>query len=155
MDNTIIIYTDGASRGNGSEDSIGSWGAYLSFNSSTKKISGANKNVTNNQMELMGCIKALEVVKDSQYPIEIYTDSAYVCNGINNKWYVNWRNNGWRNAKKEAVKNKELWQELLYQLEDRGLDVEIHKVKGHSGNEGNEIADELCNIAMDEFIERE
>lgn len=153
MKDTIIIYTDGGCKnGNGTPESFGSWGVYLQFNGSEKKISGATRGVTNNQMEMLACIKALESLKTNDHPIVLNTDSAYVCNCINDKWYIKWRANGWKNSKKKNVENKELWIELLHQVESKGFDVTFNKVKGHSGDEGNEIADTLCDEAIEELM---
>lgn len=148
----FIIYTDGGCRGNQSEDNIGGWGAHLQFNDYKHEIYGGVKNTTNNKMELMACIKALEAIKGEKhrhFPVEIYADSAYVVNGMNS-WTKNWIKNGWVNSKKKPVENQDLWKRLL-ELSNYHDDIKFLKVKGHADNEGNNRADELANIAMDEL----
>ena len=134
----ITVYTDGASKGNPGK---GGWGAVLISGSHQKELYGGQKDVTNNQMELLAVIKALEAIKKS-CEIEIFTDSKYVKNGIST-WIHGWKKNGWKTAAKKPVKNQELWQQL-------DMLVEIHEitwkwVKGHSGDPMNEKADDLAN----------
>lgn len=147
MEQKIIIYTDGACSGNQNDENYGGYGALLIYKDNRKEIYGGEVNTTNNRMELMACIKALEALKRKDIPIEIYTDSAYVCNCFNQKWYKNWQKNGWKNSKKEPVENKDLWLNLI-ELVDSFNDIKFIKVKGHSGNELNEIADDLANKGM-------
>lgn len=135
----IIIYTDGGCRGN---PGIGGWGVFLSFKGKEKKISGNEKNTTNNRMELTAAIKALESIKKS-LPIVLYSDSKYVLEGIT-KWIINWKKKNWKN-----VKNIDLWQKLD-KLNQR-FEVDWRWVKGHSGNVGNDVADALANKAMDDL----
>lgn len=141
----IVIYTDGGCRGN---PGIGGWGVWLRYGKHEKKLKGAKADTTNNQMELTAAIKALEAIKSKTIAIELYTDSKYVMNGIN-EWIDNWKAKGWKTANKKPVKNLALWQ----QLDSLNLqhNVSWHWVKGHSGDVGNEIADALANEAMDEF----
>lgn len=141
----IVIYTDGGCRGN---PGIGGWGVWLRYGKHEKKLKGAKADTTNNQMELTAAIKALEAIKSKTITIELYTDSKYVMNGIN-EWIDNWKAKGWKTANKKPVKNLALWQ----QLDSLNLqhNVSWHWVKGHSGDVGNEIADALANEAMDEF----
>lgn len=141
----IVIYTDGGCRGN---PGIGGWGVWLRYGKHEKKLKGAKADTTNNQMELTAAIKALEAIKSKTIAIELYTDSKYVMNGIN-EWIDNWKAKGWKTASKKPVKNLALWQ----QLDSLNLqhNVSWHWVKGHSGDVGNEIADALANEAMDEF----
>ena len=142
--NKVIIYTDGACKGN---PGIGGWGASLSFNGKIKEIYGAENDTTNNRMELTAAIEALNTLTRS-CDVALYTDSQYVKNGIT-QWIANWKKNNWKTAAKKAVKNKELWQKLDAALATH--QVEWRWVKGHSGDEGNERADELANIAIEEF----
>ena len=100
-------------------------------------------------MEIRAVIECLKALKRTDIPVVVYSDSAYVCNCIKNRWYVNWMKNGWRNAKGKEVANQDLWKELLKQIE-RFDSLELRKVKGHSTNEGNNRADELVNMKMDE-----
>ena len=139
----IIIYTDGGCRGN---PGIGGWGVWLRYGDHDKKLKGAERDTTNNQMELMAAIKALEAIKSSSIAIELYTDSKYVMTGIN-EWIVNWKAKGWKTANKKSVKNVALWKRL--DVLNQQHNVEWHWVKGHSGDSGNEMADTLANQAMD------
>jgi ribonuclease HI len=143
-DNKLIAYTDGACKGN---PGIGGWGAILSFNGKIKEICGAERDTTNNRMELMAAIKTLQSLK-KECEIKIYTDSKYLQNGIK-LWLTNWKANGWKTAAKKDVKNKDLWQEL--DLLTQKYKVNWAWVKGHSGNEGNDKADELANKAITEL----
>lgn len=139
------MYTDGGCRGN---PGIGGWGVWLSYNNKEKTLKGSAKNTTNNQMELTAIIQGLQALKSNSVAIDIYTDSKYCINGINS-WIAGWKKNNWKNSKKQEVKNKELWQKL--DALRQNFDITWHWVKGHSGNKGNEIADELANLAMDEL----
>jgi ribonuclease HI len=139
----IIIYTDGGCRGN---PGIGGWGVWLRYGDHDKKLKGAERDTTNNQMELMAAIKALEAIKSSSISIELYTDSKYVMTGIN-EWIVNWKAKGWKTANKKSVKNVALWKRL--DVLNQQHNVEWRWVKGHSGDSGNEMADTLANQAMD------
>lgn len=141
----IIIYTDGGCRGN---PGIGGWGVWLQYNGKEKKIHGSAKNTTNNKMELTAIIKALESLKTKDLEIDLYTDSKYVIKGIN-QWIINWKKNNWKTANKKAVKNYDLWKEL--DAISQNFKIHWHWVKGHSGNIGNDIADDLANQAMDKI----
>ena len=140
----VIIYTDGACSGN---PGPGGWGTILMYKDNKKEISGGKENTTNNVMELTAVIEGLKLLK---FPckVKLYSDSAYVVNGFNQKWIYGWMKNGWKNASKEPVKNKELWQEL-YELTKKH-EVEFIKVKGHSDNEYNNRCDELARNAIKE-----
>ena len=144
MMNKVEIFTDGACKGN---PGPGGWGAILRYGKTEKEIYGANKNTTNNIMELTAVIESLKNLKK---PCEliITTDSKYVKNGIT-EWIHNWKKNGWRTAAKKEVKNKELWIELdsLIQIHSISWDW----VKGHSGHPENERADLLANLAIEEL----
>lgn len=140
----VIIYTDGGCRGN---PGIGGWGAALSAKGQTKELYGAEADTTNNRMEMMAAIRALSALK-KPCTVTLYTDSVYLRDGIN-KWIAGWKAKGWKTANRKPVKNQDLWQQIdqLNQLHD----VDWQWVKGHSGNPGNELADQLANRAMDEF----
>lgn len=142
----IIIYTDGGCRGNQNDENIGGWGAVLAYKGIYKELYAGVRNTTNNKMELTGVIKALEALKVTHIPIEVYADSAYVVNGCN-EWLAGWKKKGWKKAKGEIM-NLDLWKQLdkLILMQD---DIKILKVKGHSTNEWNNLADELANKAMD------
>jgi len=144
----VIIYTDGACRGNGKETSIGAFGIVLIYNNKRREVKQAFLNTTNNIMELTAVIQALSMLKEPCY-VKIHSDSAYVINAINRKWITNWVKNGWKTANKEPVKNRELWEELLRLIEFHKID--FIKVKGHSHDELNNRCDELANEAMDEY----
>ena len=134
----IIIYTDGACSGN---PGPGGWGSILMYGDVKKEISGGNPDTTNNIMELTAVIEALKLLK-RPCKVSLYSDSAYVVNAFNQKWIYGWLKNNWKNASKEPVKNKELWQEL-YNL-TKIHDITFIKVKGHSDNEFNNRCDELA-----------
>ena len=136
----VTIYTDGACSGN---PGPGGWGAILIYEDNRKEISGGNKSTTNNIMELTAVIEALKCLK-RPCEVSLYSDSAYVVNAFTEKWIYGWLKNNWRNASKEPVKNKELWQEL-YDL-TKIHNVTFNKVKGHSDNELNNRCDELARM---------
>ena len=111
----------------------------------TIRVSGVGIDTTNNQMELKAFIDALKLIRDTvKEPTTILCDSAYVTNCIFDKWYVTWQRNGWRNSKGERVKNKELWEELIALYLELAPFITIQKVKGHSDNKYNNLADELA-----------
>lgn len=137
--NTTIAFTDGACKGN---PGPGGWGTFLVLSDGTQQeFYGGDKHTTNNKMELMGAIMALEK-SPHNHALEIWTDSSYVKNGITS-WIQGWKKKGWKTASNKPVKNQELWQRLD-ELQS-GRDVSWHWVKGHAGHEGNEKADELAN----------
>ena len=138
----IKIYTDGSCLKNPGN---GGWAAIININNEIKKISGSVKDTTNNKMELMAPIKALQEVKVNQ-PIEIYTDSQYVKLGIT-EWIHKWIKNNWQTSKKEPVKNKELWMEL-YEL-TKSYKIKWIWVKAHVGNTLNEEVDLLAKKAAE------
>lgn len=131
----IHIYTDGACSHNGTWD--GGWGVVITDGQEIlSSFGGGEKNTTNNRMEMTAFLEALKYLNDKGKKGVIYTDSAYVHNAFKNDWIVNWRRNGWLNSKKEPVKNRDLWEEMLmYQI------PEIVKVKGHSTDIFNNEAD--------------
>lgn len=135
----VTIYTDGACSGN---PGPGGWGALLQSGSREKEIYGGEDLTTNNRMELMAAIKALEAMRPGYSgPITIWTDSVYVKDGIT-KWIIGWKKRGWKKADKKPVVNMDLWKTLDALNADRN--VEWKWVKGHAGVEGNERADELA-----------
>lgn len=134
----IKIYTDGACSGN---PGPGGWGAVLIYGDYIRELSGAEPQTTNNRMEMVAVIKSLQALKE-MCQVHIYTDSAYICNCFLEGWYKKWLANGWKNSKKEEVENKDLWQEMLDEVEKH--QVVWHKVKGHSGVKYNERADQLA-----------
>jgi ribonuclease HI len=138
----VVMYTDGACRGN---PGPGGWGVVLRFQGKHKTLQGYAAETTNNRMELTAVIEGLKALKRS-CEIELFTDSKYVMQGLT-EWLANWKRNGWKTAAKKPVKNIDLWQ----QLEDAVTRHEIdwNWVKGHAGIEGNELADQLANAAID------
>ena len=141
----VIIYTDGACRGN---PGPGGWGALIRFDSVEKEIFGGQANTTNNQMELSAAIEGLSILTEP-CNVELFTDSKYVMDGIT-QWIQNWKKNNWRTAAKKDVKNKELWQKLDQLITEH--QVQWHWVKGHSGDAGNETADLLANKGIDSIL---
>ena len=139
----VVIYTDGACRGNPGN---GGWGAILNYNDKIKEIKGFASNTTNNIMELTAVIKSIELLKEP-CQITVFTDSKYVQNGIST-WIHGWKKNGWKTSNKKSVKNKNLWLALDNQAAKHNISWEW--VKGHSGHPLNERADELANQAIDE-----
>ena len=140
--NATIAYTDGACKGN---PGAGGWGAHLIFSdSSTQDLYGGEAVTTNNRMELMGAIKALQY-SPRDVTLEIWTDSSYVKNGITD-WIDGWKKRGWKTASRKPVANQDLWQQLDELRQAR--EVEWHWVKGHAGHAGNEKADELANLGV-------
>ena len=136
----IKIYTDGSCMSNPGN---GGWAAIININGKIKKISGNEKNTTNNRMELIAPINALKNI-NSKDPIEIFTDSKYVKNGIT-EWINTWVLNNWKTSKKENVKNKDLWLEL-HKL-NQSLNVKWNWVKAHAGDPLNEEVDMLAKKA--------
>ena len=134
----VTIYTDGACSGN---PGAGGWAAVLTYGGRTKEISGFEVETTNNRMELNAVIEALQAVKTG-YDCEIFSDSAYVVNAINNNWLISWQLNGWKTADKKAVKNVDLWQRLLQEMQRNR--VTFVKVKGHADVALNERCDQLA-----------
>lgn len=149
---SVTIYTDGACRGNGKENSIGAFGIVFIYNGIQKEIKQAFLNTTNNIMELTAVIQALSMLKEP-CEVKLHSDSAYVVNALNQNWIKNWQKNGWKNSNKEPVKNKELWETLIELLNKHK--VQFIKVKGHSDNVYNNRCDELANEAMDELSRKD
>lgn len=137
-DPLVVIYTDGACKGN---PGPGGWGAWLRWGTVEKELWGGEPLTTNNRMELMAVIQALGILK-KPCKVAIYTDSQYVRKGMT-EWITGWMARGWRTADKKPVKNAELWQQLHQAVSQH--QVQWHWVKGHSGDPGNERADGLAN----------
>jgi ribonuclease HI len=142
MNARVVIYTDGACRGN---PGPGGWGVVLNYQGKRKTLRGYAAETTNNRMELTAVIEGLRALNRS-CEVEINTDSKYVMQGIN-EWISNWKRNGWKTAARKAVKNSDLWRQLDEELSSHKVDWKW--VKGHSGVEGNELADQLANEAID------
>ena len=144
MTAAVEIYTDGACRGN---PGPGGWGVLLMAGKHRKTLHGGEAETTNNRMELTAAIEALNAVRGSQR-IVLHTDSTYVMKGIR-EWMPGWKRRGWKTAAKKPVKNRDLWQ-ALDEARNRH-DVTWRWVKGHSGDPGNEEADRLANLGIDEL----
>lgn len=142
MTEPVIIYTDGACRGNPGK---GGWGAILRYKGTIKELHGGERDTTNNRMELMAAIAALEALK-KPCAVQLHIDSKYVLDGIT-KWLPNWKKAGWKTAAKKPVKNEDLWRRLDSAIQSHTIDWRW--VKGHSGNQGNERADALANLGVD------
>lgn len=138
----VSIWTDGACKGN---PGLGGWGALLVYGQHRRELYGGEADTTNNRMEILAVIQALEVLKE-RCRVHLYTDSQYVQKGMT-EWISGWKQRGWRTAAKKPVKNADLWQrldELCHQHE-----LHWHWVKGHAGDAGNERADELANLGVE------
>ncbi|MDH5648938.1 MAG: ribonuclease HI [Gammaproteobacteria bacterium] len=146
MTEVVKIFTDGACRGN---PGPGGWGAVLFYGEHEKELYGGERETTNNRMELMAAIKALQALKKPNCQVELTTDSNYVRQGIT-EWLNNWKRNGWKTANRKPVKNMELWQQLD-QISQQHT-ISWHWVKGHSGHPENERADQLANRGIDELL---
>lgn len=146
MDNKEIrveIFTDGACSGN---PGAGGWGAVLRWRDTERELKGGESETTNNRMELMAAIRALESL-DRPVKVDLYTDSTYVQKGIT-EWIHSWKRRGWKTASRTPVKNEDLWRRLDNAIQHQ--DVSWHWVKGHAGHEGNERADALARAGLSE-----
>ena len=144
MSNSISIFTDGACRGN---PGPGGWGVLILLEGEEISLYGGENSTTNNQMEMMAAIKALEYFREKK-SIELVTDSNYLKDGIE-KWIHGWKKNGWKTSAKKPVKNQELWMKI--DTLNHFHEVQWKWVKGHSGHRENEIADLLANKGIDEL----
>ena len=140
----VEIFTDGACKGN---PGPGGWGVLLRYGETEKELWGGEADTTNNRMELMAAIQALESLKRS-CSVALTTDSVYVKSGIT-EWLPNWKKRGWKTAARKPVKNADLWRRLDEAVQRHR--ISWHWVKGHSGHEENERADQLANRAIDEL----
>lgn len=147
--NQVEIYTDGACKGN---PGPGGWGVLLQSGATRKELYGGESSTTNNRMELMAVIQALEALK-RPCAVTLYLDSQYVLKGIT-EWLPGWKAKGWRTASKQPVKNQELWQRLDALLAQGGHAVDWRWVRGHAGDPGNERADALANLGVLEALKR-
>ena len=141
----IILYTDGACSGN---PGPGGWASILRYGDSIKELSGGEKDTTNNRMELTGVIEGLKALKEP-CAVELYSDSQYIVNALNNGWLRDWKKRGWKNAAGQAVENQDLWFILLAQTKKHH--VTFYKVKGHADHPENIRCDELATGAIKEY----
>jgi ribonuclease HI len=139
----VVIYTDGACSGN---PGPGGWGVVLRWNGTVKELHGSDPQTTNNRMELMAAIQALEAL-NRPAKVQLHTDSKYLLDGIT-KWIRGWQRNGWLTSAKQPVKNADLWRRLVAAM--NGHEVTWQWVKGHAGDEGNERADALARLGIEE-----
>ena len=146
MKKKVILYTDGACSGN---PGPGGWGCILMYNQHKKESSGGAADTTNNRMEITAALEALKLLKEP-CQVDLYTDSAYLCNALEKRWLETWSKNGWKTASKSNVENQDLWKELLIQLQRH--DVQFHKVKGHADNEFNNRCDKLARDAVQRIV---
>jgi ribonuclease HI len=146
----VEIYTDGACSGN---PGPGGWGAVLLYQDYRKEISGGNDLTTNQRMELTAVIEALKALKVTGWEVVVYSDSAYIVNAFKQNWLSKWEKNDWKNSKKEAVANQDLWKELIA-LSHRNH-IKVEKVKGHSGVKWNERCDELARNAIKKMANKQ
>lgn len=142
----VTIYTDGACSGN---PGPGGWGCVLMYKQHQKESSGGASDTTNNRMEITAAIEALKLLKEA-CQVDLYTDSAYLCNALEKKWLETWSKNGWKTASKSNVENQDLWKELMALLQQH--DVKFHKVKGHADNEFNNRCDKLAREAVQQIV---
>ena len=139
----IVIYTDGACSGN---PGPGGWGVVLRWNDTVKELHGGDPQTTNNRMELMAAIQALEAL-NRPAEVQLHTDSKYLLDGIT-RWIKGWQRNGWLTSAKQPVKNADLWHRLVEAMD--GHEVTWQWVKGHAGDAGNERADALARLGIEE-----
>ena len=142
----VTIYTDGACSHN---PGPGGWGCVLIFGAHRKEASGSDRSTTNNRMELTAAIEALRMLRRSCC-VDLFTDSAYLCNAFEKGWLKNWRANGWKTANKHEVENRDLWEQLDMLCTTHV--VTFHKVKGHADNEENNRCDKLARNAIKELL---
>lgn len=143
---TVYIYTDGACSGN---PGPGGWGTILRYKETEKRLSGGEKDTTNNRMELTAVIMGLKALKE-RCKVILTTDSKYVSDGITKGWASSWKANGWKKKDKKPALNPELWDELLTLIDKH--EVEINWVKGHDGHPENEICDKMAVAESQKFM---
>ena len=142
----IRVYTDGACSGN---PGPGGWAAIIIDDGHEREVAGGETSTTNQRMELRAAIEGLAAIEERRGEVALYSDSAYVVNCFRDKWYVRWRRNGWKNAQKKPVENRDLWEELY----DAALphDVKWEWVRGHSGDVMNERVDALARSQSEKY----
>ena len=148
MEKTVDIYSDGACSGN---PGPGGWAAVLLYKGHKKEMSGFFDETTNNRMELFAAISGLRALKE-RCVVNMYTDSAYVCNAFLKGWVISWQRNGWKNSKKKEVENLDLWMQLINLTKDHR--IVWNKVKGHADNEYNNLCDKLARGEIDRRLKK-
>jgi len=126
---TLKIYTDGACSGNQNEENTGGWGAILEFGAHQKELFGGEINTTNNRMEMTALLEAFRAIKKEGQTVHVFSDSSYLITCFREKWYKNWRANGWKTSSKNPVENRDLWEDLLPHIDKHT--ITFYKVKGH------------------------
>lgn len=144
MTEIVTIYTDGACKGN---PGPGGWGVYMLYKAKAKEFCGGEPETTNNRMEMMAAIQALEILNKS-CAVKLHTDSKYLLQGIT-EWMINWKKRGWKTAGNKPVKNEDLWRRLDIAIQRHS--IEWIWVKGHAGIDGNERADSLANQGIEQL----
>ncbi len=147
-DRPVVIYSDGACSGN---PGPGGWAAIVIDGDEERELSGAEVHTTNQRMEIRGALEGLRSLHGSRR-VDVYSDSAYVVNCFRDKWYERWLRNGWKNAQKKPVENRDLWEALIAEAERN--QVTWHKVAGHSGDSLNDRADRLAVAAIEQLRAR-
>lgn len=164
MPKEIHIWTDGSSINNGENKGMGGYGVVLLYgdfsevdiitkyceDEFTKTDFRGATETTNQREEIKSVIEGLKMLKRTDVDVQVFSDSAYVVNCMNDGWYRNWRTNGWVNSKKKPVENRDLWEELLSIIEDNGFFIKFNKIKGHDKIYYNEFADQLAKKGLDE-----
>jgi len=144
----VVAYTDGACSGN---PGVGGYGAVMNYKGAVKEVSGSEENTTNNRMELMSVIRALETL-GQKCAVELYSDSKYIIDSVQNGWLESWKSNGWKKTTGETVQNIDLWEQLYVLLNKHR--VNFNWVKGHSGDKFNERCDELATLEIKKLSEK-
>ncbi len=139
----VVIYTDGACSGN---PGPGGWAAVILEGAARRELTGSDPKTTNQRMELLAAIRSLQALGEEPRRVTLYSDSAYLVNCFRDRWYDRWEQNGWVNAKKQPVQNRDLWEELLRLA--RRHRITFRKIKGHAGDELNNRADALARAAI-------
>jgi len=157
---SINIYTDGACSGNQNDKNVGGWGAILEYGEHLKELFGGELNTTNNRMEMLALLNALNAIKKENQSINVFSDSSYLMNCFREKWYVNWYRNNWKTSKKTDVDNRDLWEALLPFIDKHSIN--FYRVKGHVNLKSKNIkVDALYknfiewngpNFSMDDFL---
>lgn len=157
-DSVLRIYTDGGCAGNQNENNLGGWGAVLEFantkGTATKEFHGSERDTTNNRMEMTALLEAFRAIKKEAQTIQVFSDSSYLTECFRKRWYVKWRNNGWKTSQKKPVENQDLWQSLIPYLDRH--DISFYRVKGHIDIDGKktdlrQVYEKFCEWNGNDF----